>query len=77
MDRGCTTPPPPAKGSAWKTIFSHDSDPLPTGDRLTKPNFALATPKDLRKDLERWELTTTGDKAQLEARLRAWITIYK
>jgi E3 ubiquitin-protein ligase RAD18 len=44
--------------------------------RITKPNYHLATPAELKSILSAHSLPITGDKPALEARVQEWILLY-
>ncbi|WWD16791.1 DNA repair protein rad18 [Kwoniella shandongensis] len=67
--------------SDWKKVFSGQGLSAGKGKevemkRITKPNYALATPADLRATLAEYSLPTTGDKLTLTARLQEWIILF-
>lgn len=45
--------------------------------RISKPNYNLSTPKDLRAQLDKYGIPTGGDKNTLVERVQLWISIYK
>lgn len=86
IDRGC--PPPKAKTqpngtgnqkSDWRKVFAGagaaKGKDVPM-KKLTYPNYALSTPGDLRKELEKHGLATAGDKPALIARSQEWILLF-
>nr|ODN87219.1 DNA repair protein Rad18 [Cryptococcus depauperatus CBS 7841] len=44
--------------------------------KITKPNYSLSSPSDLRALLSRYSLPTTGDKAALISRVQEWIILF-
>lgn len=87
LDRGCP-PVRPANGSststkAWAALFSApgpsrgDADAELLSKRITKPNYALASTKELRGLLETYGCPTAGERAVLVERVQLWISIFK
>lgn len=85
LDRGC---PPIQTGSttkAWAALFSSsttsgskaDADAELLSKRITKPNYALVSTKELRGLLETYGCTTTGERGVLVERVQLWISIFK
>ncbi|WVQ73885.1 DNA repair protein rad18 [Cryptococcus sp. DSM 104548] len=71
----------------WKKVFSGQSvgkrDASKGKDakevemkRITKPNYSLSSPADLRALLSEYSLPTTGDKSALMSRVQEWIVLY-
>ncbi|ODN80808.1 DNA repair protein rad18 [Cryptococcus amylolentus CBS 6039] len=70
----------------WKKVFSGQSMKRDTSKgkdakevemkRITKPNYSLSSPADLRSILSEYSLPTTGDKSALIARLQEWIVLF-
>nr|XP_019049942.1 DNA repair protein rad18 [Kwoniella bestiolae CBS 10118]OCF28872.1 DNA repair protein rad18 [Kwoniella bestiolae CBS 10118] len=66
----------------WKKVFSgqglggKSKDKEVEMKRITKPNYSLATPADLRSILSEYSLPTTGDKPTLIARVQEWIILF-
>lgn len=44
--------------------------------RITKPNYSLTSPADLRSILQEYNLPTHGDRPTLEARLQEYIILH-
>ncbi|KAJ9098103.1 hypothetical protein QFC21_004432 [Naganishia friedmannii] len=90
LDRSCRSPPPPGVGktskSAWAKLLSGTGDDSSTSTahspavdmtrKISKPNYNLATPKELRSVLEMYGCPTTGEKAVLVERVQLWISIF-
>ncbi|OCF42558.1 DNA repair protein rad18 [Kwoniella heveanensis CBS 569] len=90
IEKGC--PPPKAKPKSngvlgkgnqkadWKKVFSGQGLGGKTKEvemkRITKPNYALSSPADLRAILSEYSLPTTGDKPTLQSRLQEWIILF-
>ncbi|KIR32071.1 DNA repair protein rad18 [Cryptococcus deuterogattii MMRL2647] len=71
----------------WKKVFSGQTLSASKGKesckgrepemkKITKPNYSLATPADLRALLSQYSLPTSGDKVTLIARVQEWIILY-
>ncbi|KIR52239.1 DNA repair protein rad18 [Cryptococcus gattii Ru294] len=71
----------------WKKVFSGQTLSASKGKesskgrepemkKITKPNYSLATPADLRALLSQYSLPTSGDKVALIARVQEWIILY-
>ncbi|WVQ83529.1 DNA repair protein rad18 [Cryptococcus sp. DSM 104549] len=92
IEKGCPPPskakklslPGGVKGNQkadWRKVFSGQSS---TGGKskevemkkITKPNYALTSPADLRNLLSSHSLPTTGDKLTLITRVQEWIILY-
>ncbi|WVR04084.1 DNA repair protein rad18 [Kwoniella sp. DSM 27419] len=92
IEKGCPPPKAKPNGvlgkgnqkADWKKVFSGQG--LAVGGsgsrgkdelkRITKPNYALSSPADLRAMLTEYALPSTGDKPVLQARLQEWIILY-
>ncbi|WRT65414.1 DNA repair protein rad18 [Kwoniella shivajii] len=87
IEKGC--PPPKGKTNGmrkgnqkadWKKVFSGQGTSSKAKEvemkRITKPNYSLATPADLRGLLSEYSLSTTGDKSALVARVQEWIILF-
>ncbi|KAL7422752.1 E3 ubiquitin-protein ligase rad18 [Cryptotrichosporon argae] len=84
IDRGCEPVKTKPKGvggnqkSDWKKVFSGATGKSkdPELKRITKPNYSLASPADLRALLTEHGVPSTGDKDALVARVQQWIVLY-
>ncbi|WWC98883.1 DNA repair protein rad18 [Kwoniella sp. B9012] len=91
IEKGCPPPKSKLNGNGnrkgnqkadWKKVFSGQSIGAKNKDkevemkRITKPNYALATPADLRSILSDYSLPTTGDKVTLISRVQEWIILF-
>ncbi|WVQ63010.1 DNA repair protein rad18 [Kwoniella botswanensis] len=91
IEKGCPPPKSKLNGNGsgrgnqkadWKKVFSGQSIGSKNKDkevemkRITKPNYALATPAELRSILSDYSLPTTGDKATLISRVQEWIILF-
>ncbi|KAK8861306.1 DNA repair protein rad18 [Kwoniella newhampshirensis] len=91
IEKGCPPPKSTKKvnGAAgkgnqksdWKKVFSGQGLGSGKGKevemkRITKPNYALATPAELRATLADYSLPTAGDKPTLTSRLQEWIILF-
>ncbi|RXK38845.1 DNA repair protein rad18 [Tremella mesenterica] len=86
IDLGCQPikPRPKSQGrenlkADWKKVFSGAG--LVKGKdvelkKITKPNYSLATPAELRSVLQSYNLSTFGDKPALAHRVQEWILLY-
>lgn len=85
IERGC---PPPKVSKAngagnqkadWKKVFA-GAGMVKEKDvemkRILKPNYAMASPVELRAILTQYGLPTTGDKSTLESRVQEWIILF-
>lgn len=73
--------------TSWEKLFAGTTNSkassksvLDEGDeskRIAKPNYHLASQKDLRGICETYGLSTHGDKGVLAERLQLWISMYK
>ncbi|KAJ9092713.1 hypothetical protein QFC19_008638 [Naganishia cerealis] len=89
--RSPPVPPPPGTTTTkaiWAKLFSgaagDDSSSAtshsPAVDltrKISKPNYHLATPKELRALLETYGCSTVGERATLIERVQLWISIFK
>nr|XP_019012394.1 DNA repair protein rad18 [Kwoniella pini CBS 10737]OCF51175.1 DNA repair protein rad18 [Kwoniella pini CBS 10737] len=87
IEKGC--PPPKTRTNGirkgnqkadWKKVFSGQTSSGKTKEvelkRITKPNYMIATPADLRAILAEYSLPTTGDKEILIKRVQEWIILF-
>ncbi|KAJ9117429.1 hypothetical protein QFC22_004279 [Naganishia vaughanmartiniae] len=56
---------------------THHSPAVDMSRKISKPNYHLATPKELRTVLELYGCATAGEKAVLIERVQLWISIFK
>jgi hypothetical protein len=73
--------------ASWEKLFAGATNPkasTTTGHnegeevkRIAKPNYHLASQKELRGICENYGLSTQGDKGVLSERLQIWISIFK
>ncbi|WVQ94330.1 DNA repair protein rad18 [Kwoniella sp. CBS 9459] len=90
IEKGCPPPKPKSKNNGtlgkgnqkadWKKVFSGQGlggkGKEVEMKRITKPNYALSSPADLRAILAEYSLPTTGDKPTLQSRLQEWIILF-
>ncbi|EIW69170.1 hypothetical protein TREMEDRAFT_69003 [Tremella mesenterica DSM 1558] len=86
IDLGCQPIKPRPKNQRrenqkanWKKVFSGAG--LVKGKdmemkKITKPNYSLAAPAELRSLLQSYSLSTFGDKPALAHRVQEWILLY-
>ncbi len=93
ISRGCPPPPTTSRSTqakGWNAIFSGTTstnnnvsasnlkeDPELWTKRIRKPNWNLASEKELRGILGGYGVGVEGDKAVLSERLRLWISLFK
>lgn len=92
LDRSCRSPPLQGGGktskSAWAKLLSgtggddsslsaNQASAVDMTRKISKPNYHLATPKELRAVLEMYGCPTVGEKAVLIERVQLWISIFK
>ncbi|WVF66718.1 DNA repair protein rad18 [Kwoniella sp. CBS 6097] len=90
VEKGCPPPKPKSKTNGtlgkgnqkadWKKVFSGQGLGGKAKEvemkRITKPNYALSSPADLKAILAEYSLPTTGDKPTLQSRLQEWIILF-
>ncbi|KAK6906910.1 DNA repair protein rad18 [Kwoniella mangroviensis CBS 8886] len=91
IEKGCPPPKGKINGNGarkgnqkadWKKVFSGQAPGGKNKDkevemkRIIKPNYALATPAELRSILSDYSLPATGDKATLISRVQEWIILF-
>ncbi|WWC87553.1 DNA repair protein rad18 [Kwoniella dendrophila CBS 6074] len=88
IEKGCPQPKNKINGGArkgnqkadWKKVFSGQGLSGKTKEvemkRITKPNYSLATPAELKSILSEYGLSTSGDKVTLISRVQEWIILF-
>lgn len=91
LDRGCPpiqAGPTTSSKASWAALFSSAQPPSTGGSRadadaelaskrITKPNYALVSTKELRGLLETYGCATMGERGVLVERVQLWISIFK
>ncbi|KAI5452826.1 E3 ubiquitin-protein ligase rad18 [Naganishia albida] len=90
LDRGCPpiqAGPTTSSKASWAALFSSAQPPSTGGSRadadaelaskrITKPNYALVSTKELRGLLETYGCATVGERGVLVERVQLWISIF-